>query len=147
MSLNPAWLNNCLKVSTFAKAKGFGVPGGGAGTFSSFLTVVRAKSATGTLEGADHTAAQSLPFVINICLILSKAAGRFGKNIRPNLERIASNFDIDGSGSSNFSPSLSLNTIILSKPSDLALVFAIANIFGEISIATTLPFGITFLLR
>ncbi len=44
------------------------------------------------LEGADHTAAESLSLADNICLILTKAAGRFGKNIRPHLERIASNF-------------------------------------------------------
>jgi hypothetical protein len=31
-----------------------------------------------------------------------------------------------------------------SKPSDLALVFAIASICGEMSVATTLPLGITF---
>ena len=58
MSLNPAWLNNCFKVSTSAKAKGLGAPGGGAGIFSSFLTVAKAKSDSGTLEGADHTAAE-----------------------------------------------------------------------------------------
>src|ERR687895_513246 len=81
----------------------------------------------GTLEGADHTAVESLPFVINICLILTKATGRFGKNMRPNLERIASNFAV-WSGKSNFSPSLSLNSIMPFKPSDAALVFAIASI-------------------
>src|SRR5918996_6622325 len=92
MSLNPAWLNICFRASASAKAKGPGAVGGGAGAFICFLTVAKAKSSNGTLEGADHTAADSLPSVTNICLSLTKAVGRFGKNIRPHLERIASNF-------------------------------------------------------
>src|SRR5688500_17393939 len=126
-----------------AKAKGPGVAGEGAGAFICFLTVAKAKSSNGTFDGADHTAAESLPFVTNKSLILTSAAERFGKNISPHLERTASNFAV-GSGKSNFSPSLSLNSIMPSKPSDLALVFAIANICGEMSVATTLPLGITF---
>ena len=131
MSLNTAWLNVFLSVSASAKAKGPGAPGGGAGIFSSFLTVEKAKSDSRTFDRADHIAAESLLFVISICLILTKAAGRFGKNIRPHLERIASNFFavvVDDSGKSIFSPSISLNSIILSKPSDLALVSATYSI-------------------
>ena len=82
MSLNPAWLNNFLSVFASAKAKEPGAPGGGAGIFSCFLTVEKAKSDSGTFDGADHTAAESLPFVISICLILTKVAGRFGKEHR-----------------------------------------------------------------
>src|SRR5918997_2012674 len=127
ISLNPAWLNNCLRASTSAKAKGPGVPGGGGGAFICFLTVLKAKSINGTFDGVDHTAAESLPFVISRCLIFTKAEERFGKNIRPNLERIASNFVVE-SGKSIFSPSLSLNSIMPSKPRDLALVLAVASI-------------------
>ncbi len=47
MSLNPAWLNNCFKVSTSAKAKGLGAPVGGAGIFSSFLTVAKPNQTVG----------------------------------------------------------------------------------------------------
>src|SRR5918999_4481209 len=110
-----------------AKAKGPGVAGGGAGTFICFLTEAKAKSSHGTFDGADHTAAESLPFVTNVCLILTSAAERFGKNISPHLDRTASNFAV-GSSESIFSPSLSLKSIMPSKPSDLALVFAIASI-------------------
>src|SRR5215212_7485047 len=110
-----------------AKAKGPGVPGGGAGAFTCFRTEAKAKSINGTFEGVDHTAAESLQFVISRCLIFTKAEGRLVKNIRPNLERTASNFAV-WSSKSNFSPSLSLNSIIPSKPSDAALVFAIASI-------------------
>src|SRR5918995_3788301 len=87
ISLNPAWINNCFRASAFAKAKGPGAAGGGVGAFICFLTVAKAKSSNGTLEGTDHTAAESLPFVVNICLTLTKAAGRFGRNIRPHLVR------------------------------------------------------------
>src|SRR5919107_816689 len=127
ISLNPAWLNNCFRVSVSAKAKGPGVPGGGRGAFICFLTVLKAKSINGTFDGVDHTAAESLPFVTSRCLIFTKAEGRVGKNIRPNLERTASNFAV-WSGKSTFSPSLSLNSIIPHKPRDLALDLAIASI-------------------
>ena len=83
-----------------------------------------------------------LPFADNSCLILPKAAGRLGKNIRPHLERIASNFAVC-SGKSIFSPSLSLNSIIPFKPSGVALVLAICRILREMSVVTTLPFGMT----
>ena len=66
MSLNPASLNNPFRFSTSAKAKGPGAPGGGSGIFSCFLTVAKANSDSGTFDGADHTAAESLPFVISI---------------------------------------------------------------------------------
>src|SRR5215204_3771681 len=144
MSLNPALLKDCFRPSMSAKAKGPGVDGGGAGAFICFLTEAKAKSSHGTFEGADHTAAESLPFITNISLILTSVAERFGKNIRPHLERIALNFAVE-SGKSIFSPSLSLNSMISSKPSDLALVFAINSIREEMSIARTLPFGLTLL--
>src|SRR5215207_7673195 len=62
------------RASASAKAKGPGVPGGGAGDSICFLTVAKAKPSSGTLEGTDHTAAESLASVTNICLILPKAA-------------------------------------------------------------------------
>src|SRR5215210_9495813 len=104
MSLNPAWLNDCFRASMSAKAKGPVIAGERTGAFICFLTEAKAKSSHGTFEGADHTAAESLPFVTNISLILTSVAERFGKNIRPHLERIASNFAVE-SGKSILSPS------------------------------------------
>ena len=117
-----------------------GVPAGGAGALICFLTVEKARSSRGTLGGADHTAADSLPPGTSSRLIPVRAAGRFGRNIRPHLERTALNVDF---GKSRTSASLSLNSITPSRPSDLALAFAIASICGEMSVATTLPLGLT----
>jgi hypothetical protein len=54
-----------LRASGSAEAKGPGVPGGGTGAPICFLTVAKSKSSSKTLEGADHTAAESLPSVTN----------------------------------------------------------------------------------
>lgn len=58
MSLNPAWINGFFKASASTKAKGPGVLGGGGGASICFLTVAKAKSNNGTLEGADHAATE-----------------------------------------------------------------------------------------
>ena len=61
---------------------------GGVGASICFLAAEEGKSSSGTLEGADHTAADNLSFATNICLILAKAKERFGSNIRPILKEL-----------------------------------------------------------
>jgi hypothetical protein len=58
ISLNPACINGSFRASASAKAKGPGAPGGRTGASISFLTVGKAKSISGTFEGADHTVAE-----------------------------------------------------------------------------------------
>src|SRR5574341_824579 len=115
-SWNPAWIKDCFKASELARAKGPGVPAGGAGALISFLTIEKARSSIGTLAGIDHTAAAKLPLGLRSCLIVLKATGRCGRNIKPHRERTQSN---DEFGKSKFSASVTRNSIAPSNPTNL----------------------------
>jgi len=58
---------------------------------------------------------------------------RLGKNINPQRQSTA----LNEAGKSIVSASHSLNSIILSRPRELALRFAIDNICGDMSVAKT----------